>query len=142
MALNRIIGGLARSIFHERPNVTDKKYDVFGVGNAIVDILAMVQDESINDLELAKGNMALMDAETQAGVLQHLEGHSLQLASGGSAANTMVALAQSGGTGVYFGKIANDTHGHFYRKDMEEAGIPFPYPGPTKLDCRQARRLS
>ena len=108
--------------------MTDKKYDVFGVGNAIVDILAQVQDQSIVDLELAKGTMALMDAETQSGVLQHLEGHSLQLASGGSAANTMVAVAQSGGNGVYFGKIANDTNGHFYRRDMEAAGIEFPVP--------------
>lgn len=106
--------------------MTDKKYDVFGVGNAIVDILAQVQDQSITDLALDKGGMSLMDAETQSGVLQHLERHSLQLASGGSAANTMVAVAQSGGNGVYFGKVANDTHGHFYRKDMQEAGISFP----------------
>ena len=108
----------------ERPTVNDnRKYDVFGVGNAIVDILALVQDQSIIDLALIKGNMALMDAETQSGVLQYLERHSLQLASGGSAANTMVAVAQSGGNGVYFGKVANDTHGHFYKRDMESAGI-------------------
>lgn len=110
----------------ERNNVADKKYDVFGVGNAIVDILAQVQDESIETLGVAKGSMALMDSETQSNVLQHLEGQSLKLASGGSAANTMAAVAQSGGTGVYFGKVANDTHGHFYKKDMEEAGIAFP----------------
>jgi sugar/nucleoside kinase (ribokinase family) len=114
--------------------VNDKKYDVFGVGNAIVDILALVQDQSLADLELAKGGMALMDAETQSGVLQHLEGHSLKLASGGSAANTMVAVAQSGGNGVYFGKVANDTHGHFYKRDMEAAGIAFPVPAADEAD--------
>ncbi len=114
--------------------MTDKKYDVFGVGNAIVDILALVQDQSLNDLQLAKGGMALMDADTQAGVLQHLEGHSLQLASGGSAANTMVAVAQSGGNGVYFGKVANDTHGHFYKRDMEAAGIAFPVLAADETD--------
>ena len=106
--------------------MTEKKYDVFGVGNALVDILAQVQDEAISDLKLTKGGMALMNAEDQSGVLQYLEGHSLQLASGGSAANTMVAIAQSGGNGVYFGKVANDTHGHFYKRDMEEVGIEFP----------------
>ena len=116
---------LARSLT-ERPNVTDKKYDVFGVGNAIVDILALVQDQSITDLSLVKGGMELMDAETQSGVLQHLEGQSLKLASGGSVANTMVAISQSGGNGIFIGKVANDTHGHFYKKDMEEAGIAFP----------------
>ena len=106
--------------------MTEKKYDVFGVGNAIVDILAQVEDNSIAQLELNKGAMTLMDTETQSTVLHHLEGHSLKLASGGSAANTMVGIAQSGGTGVYIGKVAHDTHGEFYKKDMEQAGIDFP----------------
>ncbi len=103
-----------------------KKYDVFGVGNAIVDILAQVGDESITRLKLDKGGMTLMDTETQSGILQHLEGQSLKLASGGSAANTMVGIAQSGGTGVYFGKVAHDTHGEFYKRDMAEAQVEFP----------------
>ena len=111
----------------ERTTVSEtKKYDVVGVGNAIVDILAQVEEHSITDLSLAKGGMALMDTEAQSTVLQHLEGHPLQLASGGSAANTMVAIAQSGGNGVYFGKVSDDTHGQFYKKDMEQAGIAFP----------------
>ena len=104
----------------------EKKFDVFGVGNAIVDILAQVEEHSITDLSLAKGSMELMDTETQSTVLQHLEGHPLQLASGGSAANTMVAIAQSGGNGAYCGKVSDDTHGQFYKKDMEQAGIRFP----------------
>lgn len=108
--------------------MTDKKYDVFGVGNAIVDTLAQVGDEMITDLDLAKGSMALMDSKDQARVLGELEHQNLQLASGGSAANTMVAIAQSGGTGVYCGKVAHDTNGEFYKKDMEETGITFPVP--------------
>ena len=74
----------------------DKKFDVFGVGNAIVDTLAQVDDAFINDLNLGKGGMALMDSDAQAAVLEKLEGMPLRLASGGSAANTMVAVAQSG----------------------------------------------
>ena len=108
--------------------VTDKKYDVFGVGNAIVDTLAQVGEQLISDLGLAKGSMALMDSKNQAKVLNELEHQNLQLASGGSAANTMVALAQSGGTGVYCGKVAHDTNGEFYKLDMEETGITFPVP--------------
>ncbi len=106
----------------------DKKFDVFGVGNAIVDTLAQVDDSFINDLNLGKGGMSLMDSDAQAAVLEKLEGMPLRLASGGSAANTMVAVAQSGGSGVYSGKVTADTNGHFYKRDMEEAGIGFHVP--------------
>jgi sugar/nucleoside kinase (ribokinase family) len=91
--------------------VTEKNYNVFGVGNAIVDTLAQVEDELITDLNLGKGGMSLMDTESQAQVLSQLESKNLRLASGGSAANTMVAIAQSGGSGVYCGKVAHDTNG-------------------------------
>jgi sugar/nucleoside kinase (ribokinase family) len=106
----------------------DKEFDVFGVGNAIVDTLAQVNDQMIADLALNKGSMSLMDTASQAKVLTHLEHQNLKLASGGSAANTMVAIAQSGGTGIYFGKVAHDTNGEFYKQDMESVGIRFPVP--------------
>ncbi len=112
--------------------VAEKKYDVSGVGNAIVDILTQVDDSVISALKLDKGAMTLMDTDTQSSVLNHLEGQTLKQASGGSAANTMVGIAQSGGTGVYFGKVADDTHGEFYKKDMEAAGISFPVPLATE----------
>ena len=108
--------------------MADKKYDVFGVGNAIVDILAQVEDSVIGDLELNKGGMALMSTEQQGDILTRINDPSLSFASGGSAANTMVAIVQSGGTGVYSGKVAGDTNGEFYHKDMEEAGINFYIP--------------
>lgn len=104
----------------------DRKYDVFGIGNALVDILAQVDESFIGLFGLKKGGMMLMDASEQGQVLQHLESQSLQLASGGSAANTMVAIAQSGGNGVYCGQVAHDLHGEFYRRDMQRAGILFP----------------
>lgn len=108
--------------------MTDKKFDVFGVGNAIVDTLAQVDEQLIADLEIAKGSMSLMDSERQASVLGKLDHQNLQLASGGSAANTMVAIAQSGGSGVYFGKVAHDTNGEFYKQHMESSGVKFPVP--------------
>jgi sugar/nucleoside kinase (ribokinase family) len=105
--------------------LSDKPFDVFGIGNALVDILAMVPHELLKKLDLAPGSMTLMDAEKQADILQHLEHEKLEMASGGSAANTMVGIAQSGGTGTYCGKVAKDTHGLFYQKDMSDAGIGF-----------------
>ena len=106
--------------------MSNSSFDVFGVGNALVDILAQVSDEFVASFELPKGSMTLMDSEQQATVLTKLEEHNLQLASGGSAANTMVAIAQSGGTGTYMGRVAHDPHGEFYKKDMEASGIQFP----------------
>ncbi len=108
--------------------MSEKKYDVYGVGNAMVDILAHVEDKFIADLAINRGSMTLMDSIQQSAVLQKLERHPLTLASGGSAANSMVAIAQSGGTGTYAGKVAHDTHGEFYRRDMQEAGIGFDVP--------------
>ncbi len=102
----------------------DKK-TVFGVGNALVDILALVEDDFVREHALDKGSMTLVDAEKQGNLLNHLEGMELKLRSGGSAANTMIGIAQSGGTGFYVGKVARDTHGEFYRQDMLEAGIHF-----------------
>ncbi len=102
-----------------------KSVDVFGVGNAMVDILAMVEDDFVKKNDLSKGGMTLMDAEKQGHLLRELKHQSLELSSGGSAANTMIAIAQSGGKGFYSGKVSGDTNGQFYREDLIEAGIGF-----------------
>ncbi|MEM7581030.1 MAG: adenosine kinase [Cyanobacteria bacterium P01_A01_bin.80] len=110
-----------------------KSIDVFGVGNAMVDILAMVEDDFITEHDLSRGGMTLMDSEKQGKLLQELKHHSLELSSGGSAANTMIAIAQSGGKGFYSGKVSRDTNGEFYRQDLLEAGIHFDVH-PTEED--------
>jgi sugar/nucleoside kinase (ribokinase family) len=108
-----------------------KKYDVFGVGNALVDTLASIDHDFLHKAEIKKGVMTLVDTESQNKLLNFLKEHKLELRSGGSAANTMIALANSGGNGCYTGKVADDEHGRFYKKDMEEAGIIFDVP-PAK----------
>lgn len=111
--------------------------DVFGVGNALVDVLAFVDDSFIVERSLERGVMTLVDAQAQGKILGGLQRDDLKLRSGGSAANTMIAIAQSGGTGFYTGKVAADTNGQFYAQDMNAAGIKFevaPAPlenGPT-----------
>ena len=115
----------------------DRTTDVFGIGNALVDILAMIDDDFVREHDLAKGGMILVDAEKQASLLHYLTDAALKLRSGGSAANTMIAVAQSGGSGFYSGKVSRDAHGEFYRRDMLDAGIHFdvhptdPSAGPT-----------
>ena len=103
----------------------EKTTDVFGVGNAMVDILALVEEDFVREHDLPKGGMLLVDTEKQGGLLKALEGHALEMRSGGSAANTMIAIAQSGGNGFYSGKVARDTNGEFYRQDLLESGVHF-----------------
>ena len=123
-----VVGSAASQFNQIEEIVSDKKYDVFGVGNAIVDILAQVDDHVIADLSLNKGSMALMSTEQQGDILTEINDPSLNFAAGGSAANTMVAIAQSGGSGVYTGRVADDTNGEYYKKGMEAEGILFYVP--------------
>jgi sugar/nucleoside kinase (ribokinase family) len=103
----------------------DKTVDVFGVGNALVDILVLVDHDFVREHDLTPGSMTLVDAEKQGRLLRHLEQHQLELSSGGSAANTIIAVSQSGGTGFYTGKVSRDSHGEFYRQDLLASGIHF-----------------
>lgn len=111
-----------------------KKTDVFGIGNALVDILAQIDEDFVRERDLTKGGMTLVDAEKQGALLADLTHHSLQLRSGGSAANSMIAISQSGGNGFYSGKVARDAHGEFYRQDVLDAGIHFDvHPADTSV---------
>lgn len=100
-------------------------YDVFGVGNALVDIQARIDDSFLESLVINKGIMTLVDDEQQAMVLGKLSGQSLHRCAGGSAANTIVGLAELGGSAAFVGKIADDTIGNFFLEDMKELGVDF-----------------
>jgi sugar/nucleoside kinase (ribokinase family) len=99
------------------------KYDVFGVGNALVDIQARVQESLLTQLNLDKGIMTLVDDQQQASVLGALGGTPLNRCAGGSAANTVVALADFGGTAAFVGKVGDDEIGEFFLKDMRDLGV-------------------
>lgn len=98
-------------------------YDVFGVGNALVDIQARVDEEFLTDLSLDKGIMTLVDDERQSNVLGQLDGRPLNRCAGGSAANTIVAIAELGGSAGYIGKVGHDGIGEFFLKDMSDLGV-------------------
>ncbi len=108
-----------------------RSHDVFGVGNALVDTVVFVEEDFIREHNLNKAAMTLADSEKQATILQALSKHTLELKSGGSAANTMIGIARCGGTGFYTGKVASDPNGEFYRMDLLKAGIHFDiHPEP------------
>ncbi|MDJ0554780.1 MAG: adenosine kinase [Microcoleaceae cyanobacterium MO_207.B10] len=102
-----------------------QKLDVFGVGNALVDILAFVEEAFISKHSLQRSGMTLMDAQRQGSILRDLEQTSVKMRSGGSAANSMISLAQSGGTGIFVAKVASDPNGELYRQDMLNSKIEF-----------------
>lgn len=100
-------------------------YDVYGVGNALVDIQARVGDDFVEQLQLDKGIMKLVDDASQQAVLAQLEGIPLHRCAGGSAANTVVGLVELGGTAAFVGKIADDGIGQLFLNDMLSLGIDY-----------------
>ncbi|GGB72293.1 MULTISPECIES: adenosine kinase [Henriciella] len=101
-------------------------YDVVGLGNAIVDIIAPVEDSFLDRFNIRKNGMTLID-EARADALTAAAPEARQL-SGGSGANTIVGVASFGGTAAYIGKVADDPLGSVFRRDMNESGIPFDTP--------------
>ena len=105
------------------------QYDVYGVGNAIVDTEVQVDDGFIAAHQLQKGMMALVSQEDQQRLLVELSGHEQVGAAGGSAANTMVGIALFGGRAFYSGKVGNDMSGALYRRSMAEVGVELDVEG-------------
>ena len=99
------------------------KYDVYGVGNALVDIQAQVDDAVLAATGFDKGIMTLVDDDQQKGVIAKLDGLPLNRCAGGSAANTIVGIADFGGKAAYVGKVADDETGEFFLQDMREMGV-------------------
>ena len=103
--------------------MTDTRFDVLTIGNAIVDVLAHAEDDFLVSEGLIKGSMRLIDG-TEA---DRLFGHMgpAQLISGGCAGNTAAGVASFGGRAAFIGKVADDELGRLYRHDMEALGISF-----------------
>ena len=97
---------------------------VLGMGNALVDILMRLEDESLlEQLALPKGSMQLVNSEMANQVEQATLKYERSQASGGSAANTIHGLANLGINTGFLGKVGRDTWGDFFRKDMESRNI-------------------
>jgi sugar/nucleoside kinase (ribokinase family) len=110
------------------------KYDVYGVGNALVDIQATVKDETLESLGFAKGAMTLVDDEAQAKVLGGIGDSPTNRCAGGSAANTIMGVVDLGGKAAYVGKVAKDDIGEFFLSDMRERGVAIETPVSTDGD--------
>ena len=106
--------------------MTDPRYDVVAIGNAIVDVMAPCEDELIEELGLAKGGMTLVDTE-RAKELYDAMGRATEI-SGGSAANTLAGMAALGAQCAFVGQVAKDQLGDIFAHDIRAVGIDFDTP--------------
>ena len=109
--------------------MTQASFDVVGIGNAIVDVIAHTEEEFLAREGLVKGTMTLIDAD-RAEALYQMMGPAIE-SSGGSAGNTMAGLASLGGCGAYIGKVRDDLLGQVFRHDITAIGVRFDTPAAT-----------
>jgi sugar/nucleoside kinase (ribokinase family) len=116
--------------------MTSAKYDVLGIGNAIFDVLVQTDDGFLDSHGMTKGGMALIDEARAASIYRDM-GPATEM-SGGSAANTIVGIANLGARAAYVGKIKDDQIGGLYAHDIRAAGVAFetrPAPGGPATGC-------
>ena len=117
--------------------MASSRFDVLGIGNAIVDVLARTDDDFLARQKMRKGTMQLID-EAQAARIYDAMGPAVEV-SGGSAANTIVGVASLGARGAFIGKIKDDELGRVFAHDIRAAGVAFATPpasaGPSTARC-------
>ena len=101
----------------------NKTYDVYGIGNALLDIDFEVTPETLTRLGIEKSVMTLIDEDQHHALLEDLDGVKHIKASGGSAANTVITTAQLGGKVFYSCKVASDPSGDFFYADLKQSGV-------------------
>ena len=108
-------------------NSAARNYDVYGIGAALVDTEIEVTDQDLENFGIEKGVMTLVDENRQAELVSLLKGHLVasRRASGGSAANSIIAASYFGAKTFYSCKVASDDNGSFYLGDLESAGVDY-----------------
>jgi len=113
------------------------KYDVLGIGNAIVDVIARTEDDFLVKHGMHKGTMALID-EARAEAIYASMGPAIET-SGGSGANTIAGVASFGGRAAFVGKVKDDTLGKAFTHDIHAIGVDFTTTpaadGPSTARC-------
>jgi sugar/nucleoside kinase (ribokinase family) len=102
------------------------RYEVLGIGNAIVDVIARAEEDFLLKQGMRKGTMALID-EARAKAIYDAMGSAVEI-SGGSAANTIVGLASLGARSAFVGRVKDDGLGRVFSHDIRAAGVTFATP--------------
>src|SRR3954462_4254249 len=113
------------------------QYDVLGIGNAIVDVIARAEDDFLIKHGMNKGTMALID-EPRAEAIYTSMGPAIEI-SGGSGANTIAGVASFGARAAFVGKVKDDALGKAFTHDIRAIGVAFPTKpasdGPSTARC-------
>ena len=117
--------------------MTSVQYDVLGIGNAIVDVIAQTEEDFLVKHGMQKGAMTLID-EARAAKIYEAMGPTIE-SSGGSAANTIVGVASFGARAAFVGKVKNDALGQVFGHDIRASGVAFETKpasdGPATACC-------
>lgn len=106
-------------------------YDLYGIGNALVDFEYAVDDAFLAEVNLPKGRMTLVDDDRIEAIEASLQGRSGRRMSGGSAANTVFALQAFGGHAFYSCRVADDDIGSHFLDDLRAIGVGVAGQRPT-----------
>jgi sugar/nucleoside kinase (ribokinase family) len=98
---------------------------ILGIGNAIVDVLAKVDDEFLIKRNLIKGSMKLINKSEFEDIKKNIKIE--KVVAGGSVANTMSGIAYLKGSPSFIGKINSDSFGEMYKKSLKDINVDFPY---------------
>ena len=109
----------------QQENEAMSKYQIYGLGAALVDTEIEVSDEFLDSCDIEKGVKTLVDEDRQHQLMEKLKDHLIasKRASGGSAANSIIAYSYFGGSAYYSCKVAADENGDFYYQDLKDAGV-------------------
>jgi len=110
-----------------RLSATPARFDVVGIGNALVDVIAPAEETFLVDNGLVKGSMTLIETDRAVELYAALD-RAVEM-SGGSAANTVCGIASLGGRAAYIGKVNGDDLGDVFGHDMRAVGVTFRRPG-------------
>ncbi|OHD19184.1 MAG: hypothetical protein A2086_16725 [Spirochaetes bacterium GWD1_27_9] len=99
------------------------KYDVFGLGNALVDIQAFVPESFLNKLNIPKGVMHLIEEKTSRNILNSISEYKPNSFPGGSCANTISTISMLGANSIFTGVVSDDLYGRLYESKISERGV-------------------
>lgn len=103
-----------------------RKYSVYGLGNALVDIIVSISEKECEEFKLEKATMRLVEAKEQHGLISRVATKNLSMSSAGSVANSMYCIGQLGGNAAFSGSVGDDKYGLFYKNEFEALKIHFP----------------
>lgn len=103
--------------------ILNKKYDVTGIGSALLDFMVSVDDSFIKEMGLEKGGMHLIDEERSRDIFQKIINYKMEIIPGGSSANTVAGVSALKGKGAFVGRVADDDNGLSYIKQTLNSGV-------------------